>query len=126
MKRAERVPPFAESRSSAALLPGHHGTKRASCDRSLSPSRSTCPKTSASTTTPTPCPGSDPERTLQRASVRYCERKGVLELSENPRVCQEPGLLFVPCCNAACPEASPPWDPTWESLTQSLKKEHWA
>ena len=43
--------------------------------------------------------------TLQRASVRYCERKGVPEPSESPRVCQEPGLLFVPCCNAACPES---------------------
>ena len=42
--------------------------------------------------------------TLRRASVRYCEQRGVLELSESLQVCQELGLLFVPCCNAACPE----------------------
>ena len=43
--------------------PGHRGTRRASSDTSLSPSRSTCPKTSALTTAPTLCPGSDPAHT---------------------------------------------------------------
>ena len=51
---------------SSIYRPGHRGTKRASCDMSLCPSPSACPKTLASTAAPTRCLGSNPKHTWSK------------------------------------------------------------